>query len=136
VLNQGKIVQVGTPHEIYSRPKNTFVASFVGSPTMNLIPAEVSGDRLVAMSGKLQLPAPRQNGRKTITIGIRSQDIREGPQEPLVGETEEWDGRSGWARALMITRIAGGNGSSAFGSRIRRSDRPCPRGSHSRSIPP
>src|SRR5882724_455714 len=83
VLNQGKIVQVGTPHEIYSRPKDTFVASFVGSPTMNLIPAEMSGGRLVAMSGKLQLPAPRQDGRGTVTIGIRSEDIRVGPQEPL-----------------------------------------------------
>ncbi len=83
VLNQGKIVQVGTPYEIYNRPKNTFVASFVGSPTMNLIPAEMAGGCLVAMSGKLQLPAPRQNGRGTVTIGIRSEDIRVGPQEPL-----------------------------------------------------
>jgi multiple sugar transport system ATP-binding protein len=83
VLNQGKIVQVGTPYEIYNRPKNTFVARFVGSPTMNLIPAEMSGGRLVAMSGKLQLPAPRQNGRGTVTIGIRSEDMRVGPQQPL-----------------------------------------------------
>ena len=81
VLDRGKIVQVGTPYEIYNKPNNTFVASFVGSPTMNLIPAEMSGGRLVAMSGKLQLPAPRQNGRGT--VGIRSEDIRVGPQEPM-----------------------------------------------------
>jgi multiple sugar transport system ATP-binding protein len=81
VLDRGKIVQVGTPYEIYNKPNNTFVASFVGSPTMNLIPAEMSGGRLVAMSGKLQLPAPRQDGRGT--VGIRSEDIRVGPQEPM-----------------------------------------------------
>jgi multiple sugar transport system ATP-binding protein len=83
VLNRGKIVQIGTPNEIYNRPKNTFVASFVGSPTMNLIPAEMSEDRLVAMSGKLQLQAPHQNARRTVTIGIRSEDIRIGPNETI-----------------------------------------------------
>src|SRR5690242_7678119 len=83
VLNEGKIVQVGTPNEIYNRPKNTFVASFVGSPTMNLIPAEMSARWLVAMSGRLQLPASGQNGQGTVTIGIRSEDIRVGPQEPF-----------------------------------------------------
>ena len=39
VLNQGRIVQVGTPQQIYNRPRDTFVATFVGSPAMNLLPA-------------------------------------------------------------------------------------------------
>ena len=42
VVNKGQLVQVGTPHEIYTRPKNTFVASFVGSPAINLV--EVTAD--------------------------------------------------------------------------------------------
>jgi multiple sugar transport system ATP-binding protein len=37
VLNQGKVCQVGTPQEIYQRPMDTFVATFIGSPPMNLI---------------------------------------------------------------------------------------------------
>lgn len=37
VLNQGKVIQVGTPHEIYGRPMDVFVATFIGSPPMNLI---------------------------------------------------------------------------------------------------
>jgi multiple sugar transport system ATP-binding protein len=37
VLNQGKVIQVGTPHDIYGRPMDTFVATFIGSPPMNLI---------------------------------------------------------------------------------------------------
>ena len=37
VMNKGKIQQVGSPSEIYETPSNTFVASFIGSPAMNLI---------------------------------------------------------------------------------------------------
>ena len=83
VLNHGKIIQFGTPHEVYNRPKDIFVASFVGSPTMNFIPGELHGNRIIAMSGKLQLPAPvtSRNGDGAVTIGIRSEDVRVGPQE-------------------------------------------------------
>jgi multiple sugar transport system ATP-binding protein len=83
VLNQGKIIQVGTPHEVYNSPKDIFVASFVGSPTMNFIPGELHGNRIIAMSGKLQLPAPvtGRNGDGAVTIGIRSEDVRVGPHE-------------------------------------------------------
>ena len=42
VLNNGKIQQIGTPEEIYNRPVNIFVARFIGSPAMNLIPVTVS----------------------------------------------------------------------------------------------
>jgi multiple sugar transport system ATP-binding protein len=37
VLNQGKVIQIGTPQEIYGRPVDTFVATFIGSPPMNLV---------------------------------------------------------------------------------------------------
>src|SRR5262249_57229135 len=37
VLNQGKVIQIGTPQEIYGSPMDTFVATFIGSPPMNLI---------------------------------------------------------------------------------------------------
>ena len=37
VLNEGRLVQVGTPNEIYNAPRDTFVAGFVGSPAMNLM---------------------------------------------------------------------------------------------------
>src|SRR5207344_3278822 len=42
VLNQGRIIQVGTPQQIYNQPRDTFVATFVGSPAMNLLPARVA----------------------------------------------------------------------------------------------
>src|SRR5688572_19143315 len=55
VLNSGRIIQVGTPQEIYNHPRDTFVAAFVGSPAMNLIAGELKDGRLSAMSGKLQI---------------------------------------------------------------------------------
>ncbi len=50
VMKDGVVQQFGTPDEIYQRPTNTFVASFMGSPPMNLIPATLAaeGDRVVA----------------------------------------------------------------------------------------
>jgi multiple sugar transport system ATP-binding protein len=46
VMEQGRIRQVGTPHEIYDDPADTFVATFVGSPPMNLVPDDASGEIL------------------------------------------------------------------------------------------
>jgi multiple sugar transport system ATP-binding protein len=42
VMNDGRLQQVGTPREVYARPENLFVAGFIGSPPMNLVPASVS----------------------------------------------------------------------------------------------
>ena len=41
LMNKGKLIQVGTPHEIYNQPKNSFVASFVGTPAINLFDVRV-----------------------------------------------------------------------------------------------
>jgi multiple sugar transport system ATP-binding protein len=43
VLSDGSIIQVGTPRELYNKPINTFVAQFIGSPKMNVLPCTVSG---------------------------------------------------------------------------------------------
>ncbi|MGR3491961.1 MAG: ABC transporter ATP-binding protein, partial [Shimia sp.] len=42
VMNAGRVLQVGTPTEIYDRPADTFVASFIGAPAMNLVPGDLS----------------------------------------------------------------------------------------------
>lgn len=46
VLNKGEIQQIGTPKEVYEKPENMFVASFIGSPAMNLIPATATAEGL------------------------------------------------------------------------------------------
>ena len=43
ILNHGRIEQVGTPMEVYAAPANLFVAGFIGSPAMNMMPAEIDG---------------------------------------------------------------------------------------------
>ena len=69
VLNGGRIEQIGTPLEVYRRPASTFVASFIGSPAMNLIPA-----RAVP-----HLPGSAHAG----LIGIRPEDLAPDPQGPI-----------------------------------------------------
>jgi ABC-type sugar transport system ATPase subunit len=43
VMNKGQLQQLGTPEELYERPANTFVARFIGSPSMNMVPSSVLG---------------------------------------------------------------------------------------------
>ncbi len=77
VLNRGVIQQIGTPAEIYARPANMFVADFMGSPPMNLIPATVgeAGRNLVIGGQVLKLAASPQglaaHAGKTVMAGIR-----------------------------------------------------------------
>ncbi len=70
VMNQGNIQQVGTPTEIYDRPANTFVASFIGSPAMNLIPGQISGGTFAADG--MQVSGLGGNG--PVTLGFRAED--------------------------------------------------------------
>ncbi len=87
VLNDGRIVQVGRPQEIYNAPRDTFVAGFVGSPAMNLLDGELRGGRVSTMSGKVQVPLDAAAGANgdagAVTVGIRSEDIRVGPSEAV-----------------------------------------------------
>lgn len=53
VLNHGKLQQIGTPREIYEEPANTFVATFLGSPPMNLVP---DGNRLIGFRPEAVVP--------------------------------------------------------------------------------
>src|SRR5207247_10063306 len=47
VMNAGRVEQIGAPLEVYARPATTFVAGFIGSPPMNLIPQERDGRKLL-----------------------------------------------------------------------------------------
>ncbi len=77
VMRDGRISQVGAPLELYDRPTNTFVAGFIGSPSMNLIDGVVQGGRFVARGIDLPLPLVSgvAGGRK-ITYGIRPEHLK------------------------------------------------------------
>ena len=64
VLDAGRIQQVGTPDEIYNRPANTFVATFLGSPPMNLLPEEKA-----AAAGLVE------SGKTGVLLGVRPEDV-------------------------------------------------------------
>ena len=78
VLRAGRIEQVGTPLEVYNRPANLFVAGFIGSPRMNLLPARVAGpgkSRLEATRDRSSCPRPASGLGADITLGARPEHI-------------------------------------------------------------
>ena len=74
VLNKGRIEQIGTPLEIYRHPQSTFVASFIGSPAMNLISATRDGNGLRLSDATIPL-AGRSLPQGPLTIGMRAEDL-------------------------------------------------------------
>ncbi len=85
VMKDGLIQQVGEPLELYGRPRNRFVAGFIGSPAMNFIDAsiaEVNGALWVESPGlRLRIPpdrVARLGGKKgqPVTLGVRPEDLR------------------------------------------------------------
>jgi multiple sugar transport system ATP-binding protein len=75
VLNKGRIVQVGTPREVYTNPRDTFVASFVGSPAINLLPGSLAGD-VASVAQAFQMPIRRSAAIEgPVTFGIRPEDV-------------------------------------------------------------
>jgi multiple sugar transport system ATP-binding protein len=82
VLNEGKILQTGSPEDIYERPACVFVARFVGSPSINTINAVIDKDRLVVGDkdmicclSKEQCKSLDKLDKKKVIFGIRPEDI-------------------------------------------------------------
>lgn len=107
VMRAGRIEQVGAPREVYERPANEFVASFIGQPPMNLIRARVAADRTaLSIDGFGLAIAPPPGARDELTIGIRPEDFaidqRDGTVEiETAVQTVEFSG----ARFLIRARL-------------------------------
>jgi multiple sugar transport system ATP-binding protein len=92
VMRSGVIQQVGPPEELYNTPANLFVAGFIGSPSMNFLPATVAGDVLQTPLGELRLPAERRSrlgsndGERAVIIGIRPEHLEDAE---LVGDKRD-----------------------------------------------
>ncbi|MGZ8144875.1 MAG: ABC transporter ATP-binding protein [Methylosarcina sp.] len=80
VLNHGEVQQLGTPRELYRKPANLFVAAFLGSPAMNLLPAQLEGKRLIWPLGEIELKHTVKwslsGGSSFAVAGIRPEHIR------------------------------------------------------------
>lgn len=80
VLDRGKIQQIGTPQQIYDRPANRMVATFLGNPPMNLIPVTFTGTQF--RIGAQSIPAAPNLAPGQYELGIRPEYIAIDPQNP------------------------------------------------------
>jgi multiple sugar transport system ATP-binding protein len=87
VMRDGLVQQVDTPEQLFTRPRNIFVAGFIGSPEMNFAAGRVEGGELRLGSFRFPLPAsaapPAGEGRPVV-VGLRPSDIREMPGRETV----------------------------------------------------
>ena len=108
VMRDGELQQVDTPQRLYDAPANLFVASFVGSPPMNLFEAVVERDngRLVCKVGEVEVDLPADVAAerpslanyadRRVAVGIRPEDVR---------EASGWDGARLRGRILLVESL-------------------------------
>jgi multiple sugar transport system ATP-binding protein/alpha-glucoside transport system ATP-binding protein len=93
VLRDGRVEQIGTPMELYRKPANRFVAQFMGSPAMNVLPAIVidtaGGPALRPPGGGALLPFAQLGAAapgQTVSLGVRPEDLAEARGETFLLE--------------------------------------------------
>ena len=114
VLREGRLQQFAAPAELYDRPANVFVASFIGSPAMNLFEATVEPDGIRVAGTSLRLPdAQRQaiQGRDVVIAGVRPEHLSAGHGE-LVLKVALAEDAGGDAR--IYGQLAGDPGSNVI----------------------
>lgn len=75
VLHEGRVVQMGTPEELFETPEHTFVGYFIGSPGMNLLEAEIDGDHAIVAGTRVPLAGTYATQVGRAQIGIRPEYI-------------------------------------------------------------
>jgi len=87
-MNAGQVEQIGTPMELYERPASLFVAQFIGTPPMNILPCVVRGGQ--AKFGEIpMIPVSSPNGTQ-VSVGVRPEHImvRDAMATPVRGLVE------------------------------------------------
>ncbi|AYJ50803.1 ABC transporter ATP-binding protein [Rhodococcus sp. P1Y] len=83
VLRGGLVQQIGSPQELYDKPRNLFVAGFIGSPSMNFVPGTLTRDGVATELGTFELPAERRsaiqnkNPGRDVVVGIRPEHFED-----------------------------------------------------------
>jgi len=113
VLNQGRLEQVGTPQEVYDHPASVFVAQFIGTPPMNLLPAGLLGGEGVRVGVRPEHLLPAADGAVT----ARVHQIEHLGHEVLVLAESETAGR-------LVSRLAPGPDVPVVGDSVRFEVRP------------
>lgn len=90
VMNYGSVEQFGVPQDIYDWPATMFVADFIGSPSMNLLPLNGSvnaGDSTIALDGQVfEVPTQLQGSEGDIIFGVRPEHVSFDPNSQYRGE--------------------------------------------------
>ena len=84
VMKGGVVQQLGTPDDIYNRPANTYVATFIGSPTMNLLRGAATGGQFGIQGAALNLAAPASANE--VLLGVR-------PEHLVMHDSAPWRGK-------------------------------------------
>ena len=116
VMHDGVIEQIGTPLELYDTPANLFVATFIGSPAMNLVNGKMDGSDFVSSDGtRIPIGRAGAGAGRPVTLGVRPEHFHLDPNgvdaeiltvEPTGSETQ------------VVARFAGGEIMGAFRERI------------------
>ena len=111
VLQAGRVEQVGSPLELYHRPANLFVAGFIGSPRMNLLPARVeaadgAGTTLSVLGATVRVAAAGAAPGTAVTLGVRPEGLVPDPAGQFTGETKLVERLGGLT--LLHVALAGG----------------------------
>ena len=112
VLAGGGIAQVGSPLELYERPENEFVAQFIGSPSMNLLPGKITGTgaqtRVALDAGGeavSDVPSLDEDMGKAVNIGVRPEDMVEATDSYLFEGTVNITEALGEVTLLYFTPV-------------------------------
>lgn len=85
IMNEGQIMQEGSPYDIYHHPTNIFVAEFIGDPGINLFEGNIENGKLNCGGISIPLPSNISNNNSRLTVGVR-------PEKIEVSESK----KSGW----------------------------------------
>ena len=76
VMHDGRVVQIGTPEELFETPEHTFVGYFIGSPGMNLFPANIEGNRAYVNGTEIDLGRGYGKPEGKVEIGVRPEYLK------------------------------------------------------------
>ena len=76
IFMEGRIVQTGTPKEVFMKPATVTVAGFIGTPPMNLLPGSLAGGEVLVAGARLPVQGPADGAARDVTLGVRPGDIR------------------------------------------------------------
>ncbi len=111
MLRDGSVAQCGAPLELYHRPRNLFVAGFIGSPKMNFLPASLVSARpgvarVALASGETldaAVDATRLAAGAPLTVGVRPEDVRIGTATQSLVREVQWQERLGETTYLYLS---------------------------------